>query len=167
MVKTRGMSTIIITLLLVVLSIILVVVVWGVVNNTIHQKISSASSCFGNFDKITLNDKYTCYNSSSSKVQFSINIGDINPNGVVVSISNTEGTKTFTIKSESETIQGLTNYNGSTPTSLPGKNSGATYLYSWPFANAPDSIEISPIISGTTCSSSDSISPIANCNLFY
>lgn len=158
------MSAIIVTLLLVMLSIVLIGIVWTVINSMIKSKVSSASSCFGNFDKVTLNSKYTCYNSSTSHVQFSLNVGDIALDGVVVAMSNAAQSKSFEIKNTSQTIANLTTYSGITSTALPGNNSGATYLYYWP-GNPPDSIEISPVISGTTCSSSDSISPISDCNL--
>jgi len=163
----RAMSAIIVTLLLVALSIGLIAIVWSVVNNLIGGKIHSSSACFGVFDKVTLNSKYTCYDSSTKKINISITIGDVNPEGVSVSISSPGPQESFTIKNETTEISGLVNYDGGSAVKLPGKNSGETYVYSWTGSGVPDSIEISPIISGSNCGASDSISPITSCYKLY
>lgn len=163
----RGISTIIVALLLVVLTIVLVAIVWTVINNLVSKNINKASSCFGNFDKVSLNAKYTCYNTSSNQVRFSLNIGDIDIDGVLISITSPGMSKSFTIKNSLQSIAGLTNYSGGAEVQLPDKNSGITYIYTWSGSDVPNSIEIAPIIKDNQCSSSDSISPIDNCNLLY
>lgn len=161
----RGISGIIATLLLIVLTVVLIAVVWTVVNNLVKDKIGQSSACFGNFDKITLNDLYSCYDSSSNKMQFSLNIGDIDVESVLVSISSESQSKSFSITDESLPVAGLTYYNGSSLVMLPGKNSALTYLYSWSGSDIPDSIEIIPVIDGQQCSVSDSITTIDDCAL--
>ncbi len=166
----KALSGIIVAFLLIMISVVLVAVVWVIINNLVGQKIKESSACFGNFDKVTLNDKYTCFNSSLVAIQFSLKLGDISPDGVIVSITSAEQSKTFTINKTSSTITDLTNYNGSTDVSLPQKNSGRTYIYKWSQQDSkdiPDSIEIAPILDGQTCSSSDSLSQIDDCNLIY
>jgi flagellin-like protein len=161
----KGISSIIATLLLIVLTIVLVVVVWSVVNNLVRGKISQTSACFGNFDEVSLNNLYSCYNSTSKSMQFSLNIGNINPEGVLVSISSESQSKSFTITSELQSIDNLTYYDKTTPVKLPGKNSGVTYLYGWDASVAPGSIQIAPLIDGQQCSVSDSITSIDDCTL--
>lgn len=164
MINKKGMSTIIVTLLLVMFSIVLIGVVFGFLRGTINKQMSTSGSCFGNYGQVTLNSKYSCYeNSSSSYVQFSINVGDVDIEGISVSISSVAGSHSFIINN-TKSVSGLTNYNGGTAT-LPDKNSGITYKYTWTDSNAPESIEISPIISGTICPSSSSIPSLSNCAL--
>ncbi|HTZ41858.1 MAG TPA: archaellin/type IV pilin N-terminal domain-containing protein [Candidatus Omnitrophota bacterium] len=160
-----GISTIIATLLLVVLTIILIAIVWVVVNNLVRGKISQSSACFGNFDKATLDSMYSCYDSNANEMHFSLNIGDISVDSVLVSISSPSRTKTVTITQTSQTIPGLSYLNGTTIVKLPDQNSGMTYIYDWNGSDVPDSIQISPTIQGQSCSVSDSITTIDNCLL--
>jgi flagellin-like protein len=162
----RGISSIIATLLLIVLTIVLVVIVWTVVNSLISSKINQSSACFGNFNTISLNGQYTCYNTTTSPfVQFSLNIGDISVDGVIISISSGGQSKSITITNTPKVIANLTYYNGTASVVLPGKNSGMTYYYNWS-GPAPGSIQIAPIIKGQQCAASDTLTTIDNCILF-
>jgi flagellin-like protein len=164
----RGISSIIATLLLIVLTIVLVVIVWSVVNGLVTQKISQSTACFGNFNSISLNGQYTCYNSSSSSnyLQFSLNIGDVAVDGVLISISSPSQSESITLTNTPQTISNLSYYNGGgTTVALPGKNSGITYIYTWVGSDAPRSIQIAPIVKGQQCASSDSITTISPCYL--
>ncbi|MCL5730238.1 MAG: type IV pilin [Candidatus Pacearchaeota archaeon] len=163
----RGISAIIGTLLLIVLTIALVAVVWTVVNNMVSQKITQSSACFGNFNSITLNNQYSCFNSSANKVQFSLNIGDVAVDGVLVSMTGPAGSESVTITNTPTIIPGLTYLGGSSgqDVQLPGKNAGKTYVYDWTGGGAANSVQIAPIVKGQQCSSSDSISSLDDCNL--
>jgi flagellin-like protein len=163
--NSRGISSIIATLLLIVLTIVLVAVVWGVVNSLVKGKISQSSACFGNFEEIKLSQLYSCYDSNLKQVHVSLNIGNIVVDGVLVSISGQSQTKSFTITNSPQLISNLANYDRTTQVSLPGKNSGATYIYNWSDAVAPNSIQVAPSISGQQCSQSDSISSLESCAL--
>jgi flagellin-like protein len=161
----KGISSIIATLLLIVLTIILVAVVWTVVNNFISPKISQSTSCYNAYNDVTLNNQYSCFNSSSNQVQFSLNIGSTSVSGVLVSISSAGQSKSFTITTTPQAISNLANYDGSQQISLPGLNSGATYIYSWSGSDVPNSVEVAPLIKGQQCSSSDSIQKLDDCEL--
>ncbi len=168
--KKRGMSAVIVTLILVALSIALIAVVWTVVSNIVNGQIGQAGACYGNYDKITLNHQYSCYGASSPQyVQFSLKRGDIDLNSVIVSISGEGGSKTVTITSNATAIANLKPYgsgnNFGDPVTLPSKNAGSTYVYNWTESYAPTSIEISPVISGSNCGISDSISALSDCRL--
>lgn len=122
----RGISSIIATLLLIVLTIVLVAIVWGVINGLVNQKINSSSACFGNFNSVTINGQYTCYNNTDTNpnndfLQISLNIGDVDVNGILVSISSPGQSKTFTITNSPQMIDGLTYYNGTNSVALPGR----------------------------------------------
>src|SRR3989338_6758243 len=145
----KGLSTIIVTVLLVGLSLAIVGIVWGVVNGMVKKQLGSTESCFNIYGKVSINGLYTCYNRTDSKTHFSINIGDINVDKVIVAILSTGNTKTFTITNDAQTIENLANY-GSTGFGidsiiLPGKNSGQTYIAQG-FPDVPGVIKISPVI---------------------
>lgn len=158
----RGVSGVITVVILIGLVMATTVIVWTVVNSLVSDRLGDAEACFGNFEKVTLNNRYTCYNSSSSKTMFSINIGDIDVDGVVVSISSEGTTKGYTITDTNSTISGLTDYFGGASIIIPGKNSGLTYIAT-EYPNKPDSINIRPVINGKQCEVSDSIIEIDSC----
>jgi FlaG/FlaF family flagellin (archaellin) len=163
----RGISPIIATLLLIVISIGVIAIVAVVVNNLVNQKIGEASSCFGNFDKLTLSSKHTCWNSSTQQINFMVNVGDINLSGIRISITSSEKSRAFTINGTSQQIQDLMNSTGGNIIGFPQSNSGTKYIYQWSGTDVPDSIEIAPFVGGNLCSSTNSISPITDCNLLY
>ncbi len=162
----KGLSEIIGTLIVIALVLLATTIVWGVVNNILKDKIKSSTSCFGNFGKMTLDKKYTCYDTSTNpgKVRLSLNRGDVNLDEVLISVTNGVETKSFKISKTSQTVAGLTYLNGTSTVSLPPKNGGITYIYSWT-SDAPKTIQIAPVIDGEQCEVSDSISQIDNCNL--
>jgi len=160
--KKKGLSGIVTAVVLIALVIAATAIVWVFVRNLVEEKLEGSGSCIDIFGKVSLNNRYTCYNSSSSEILFSISIGEIDVDEVLVSISGDGTTKSFKIGNEAKPIDGLTNYpDGSPNIKLPGKNGGLTYIAS--DSNQPDLIEIAPIIKGEQCGVSDSLSEIDNC----
>ncbi|MEK9185031.1 MAG: hypothetical protein AAB866_02610 [Patescibacteria group bacterium] len=159
----HGLSEIVVSLILVALTVVAVVIVGAVVNNLIGENIKKSESCFGNFGKITIDEKYTCFDDSNKKVQFAISIGDVDVDSVLVSIATRIETGSFTITNEDQTIAGLKYLDGSSPVKLPAKNGGKTYLYD--FDARPNAIQIAPIIDGTQCEVSDVVTDIDDCSL--
>ncbi len=162
----RGLSGVITVVILIALVFALVSIVWVVVNNLIQSELEDVESCFGVFGEVTINSRYTCYDSISNEFQFSINLKDIEVGNILISISGDGAVKSFTITNEDQQIANLANYKstgfGTDQIKLPGKNAGLTYVTD-AFSNAPDSIEIAPIINGKQCDVSDSLSEIDNC----
>jgi len=167
----KGVSGVVAMVLMITLVIVVVGVVWVVVNNLVSESIESTESCFGIFDKVKITTGYTCYNSSSEELQFSISVGDITVDELLVSVSS-EGTSTsFKLSSDAQESY-LKNYGVGTNYGeiliFPGKNSGRTYVFNMTNAGLsgiPDSIEIAPIIEKKQCGVSDSISEFDNCLL--
>ena len=161
----KGISAIIATVILIALTMAVVAIVWGVVTNLVSEQLEESGSCFNIFGKIELNSAYTCYNTSNNEFLFSVNIGDLDVDKIVVSVSGQGTTKSYTITNEEQAIAGLTRYpGGESNITLPEKNAGLTYI-SDEFAERPDSIRVSPIIGETQCEVSDSIQPIESCSL--
>lgn len=165
--KKRGLSTIVTTLILILLTIALISIVWGVVHNIVTNNVNRAESCFNTFDKITLNNEYTCYNVTSGDFLFSVNMKDIDVDAVIFSITSKGSSESYTLTNENQTIAGLLPYlpslPGSTTVRLPGENAGLTYVSSDFKSGKPDSIEIAPIINGQQCGVSDSSYEIGIC----
>lgn len=155
----KGMSTIVASLLMVLLVIILVGVVWKVTKSIIDK--NTDTSCFSNYGKITLNNDYTCYDPEEEQFQFSVSVGDVNIEGVVVTlisetsesynIPNTEGN--IKIKMYESGAWGIVE--------LPSKNGGETYIIKQ--VSDIDAVRIAPVINGKQCEVSDSINEIDNC----
>jgi len=167
MLNSKGLSGVITMVLLVGLVVVAVAIVGVVLRNLITEEIKGTESCFGNYNEVSIEPLYTCYNLSSEKLLISIKIGGINVDGVLVAISGTGTTKSFKIQNTSSTITGLTNYpSGSTSVKLPGQNGGLTYIYNLTeggFSSKPDRIEIAPVINNKQCDVSDFLSSIDNC----
>ncbi|MBU4069763.1 MAG: hypothetical protein KJ646_02165 [Nanoarchaeota archaeon] len=170
--NTKAISAVIATVILIALTVAVISIVWVVVNNLVTTELEGAQSCYGVFDKVTINNRYTCYDSSdpsSDKFQFSISIGDIPVDEVLVSISGEGQSKSFKITNNATTIENVENYPaGTLQIKLPGINSGLTYIYDLTaggFSTSPDKIEIAPIVNKKQCGVSDSLSDIENCLL--
>ena len=162
----KGLSAIITTLLLVMLTLVAVGIFWGVIMPMIKEKTESSKACFGNYGKVTINSLYTCYDSTLNQVHFSLNIGDIDVDEVLVSVSSAGATKAYTLTNTEQQITGLANYSstgfGTDLIVLPGKNAGKTYI-SNEFAEKPDLIQIAPVINEQQCEVSDTLSGIEFC----
>lgn len=159
----KGVSEVIVTVIMIALVLAAGVIVWGVVNNLVRNQLGGAESCFGIFEKITLDNLYTCYDGDSDEIHFSINIGDIEVEKVIVGISGEGVKKSYTIPGNYSDVK---EYGGTygEDLELPGQNGGLTYIASG-FTSAPDRIQIAPVIDGKQCEISDSLSEIDDCLL--
>lgn len=170
----KGLSGIIVTMILIAITMAVVVIVWTIVNNLVEEQTEKAASCFGIFEKVTIDDKYTCYNYNTNEIQFSINIVDVEVDEILISISASSGSKNFRIKSDEEIINNLRYYSGSynSPVKLPDKDGGTTYIFNWTNAlypgsekNSVNQIKIAPMINQKQCEPSDSATDIVNCEI--
>ena len=170
-----GLSTIVASVIMIALVVSATAIVWTFVNKIIKEETESASSCFQFLagGKIVINSEYTCYNRDLSIFQFSIGIGEIDIDEVLVSISGIEKTKSFKLNNGGLTESYLRNY-VSTPSPdfgaavyLPKKNAGSTYVVDLENIGItkPTSIKIAPIINGKQCEVADSLNEIDDCIL--
>lgn len=162
----KALAPVVATVILIALVVVLVVAVWTVVNNLVKSGLEESEACFGIFEKVSLNSEYTCY-TGSNDFRFSISIGDIDVDEVLVGISAEGSSATFKISKTSSEIDNLVMYpGGSSDISLPAKNAGLTYVFDMAgagFSEAPDSISIAPVVGSTQCSVSDSMNQIERC----
>lgn len=165
----KGLSTVVITVILIALSMAAVVLVWGFVNNLIKKQIGSSESCFGNYDKVQLNKQYTCYEDLGEgeyAIRFSLTIGDITVDKVIVSVSSASAVQSYELTNEETTITNLEDYpdDGTATVKLPNKNAGRTYRAEG-FDAVMDLVRIAPVIGENQCEVSDSLSQIESCEL--
>jgi flagellin-like protein len=167
-INNKGLSTVIATLMLILLTLVLVGILWAVISNLVSNKLEDTQSCFDNFEKVKVNEQYTCFNGSTNEFQFSISIGDVKVDEVLVGISGDGQKKSLKISNTPTVISGLRPYKGLyTDTSvLPQNNSGLTYVYnlaSGGFSTKPTKVELAPVISGNQCDVSGSTQEIVYC----
>lgn len=166
----KGISPVIAMVIMIALVLAVVAVVWVVVNNLVREEIEGSGSCFGIFGEVTIENSYTCYNSSSQELQFSISIGDIQVEEILVYVAGAGSTKSFSLSSDAQESY-LKDYpSGSYGGTLtfPGENSGRTYVLNMSNAGisgSPDSLEIAPIINSNQCGVSDTLSEFDDCAL--
>ena len=165
----KGLSDVVTTVLMIALGVAMIAIVWVIVNGLVKSSLSSAGSCVDTFDKVKINSRYTCYNSSSKEFQFSIDIRDISVDEVVVGISAGGSSVSFRLNNGNSQINNLSTYpNHGINVSLPGKNAGLTYLFNMSgagFSGKPDSIRLAPVMGTNQCEATSSLEEIDDCNL--
>jgi FlaG/FlaF family flagellin (archaellin) len=175
----KALSTVVATVLMILLVMVAASIVWAFVNNIVKSKTEGVQSCFDatSSGKVTIEDSYTCYqpinNKTSNEVQFSINIGDVSIDSLIVSILVGGNSKSFTLTNNATDIPYLRPYTGDygDTVKLPGKNEGKTYVadFSAEFGQGAvkvDSIRIAPVVEGKQCDQSDETNQIDFCSLY-
>ncbi|HEA46497.1 MAG TPA: hypothetical protein ENH99_01825 [Candidatus Pacearchaeota archaeon] len=169
MINKKALSGVVTVVILMALAVALVGIVWVVVDNLVQDELEGAGSCFDIFDKVSINPRFTCYNSSSNNLQFSISIGNVEVEELLVSVSGEGTSKSFRLSNVSDLITDVTSYpSGGSSVQLPGKDSGLTYILDMTaagFTESPKGIEISPKINGNQCGISGSLNQFDNCAL--
>lgn len=161
----KGLSAVVAALMLVLLTLVLVGIVWAAVKGLVDNELPEAD-CLDAFGKVTLESAYTCYNSSTNEMQFSINVEDISIDKVLVSFAGNGMSKSIDITNQDATVAYTRYYNGGASVKLPGQNSGLTYIYNSTeagFTGKLDSITIIPYIGDDSCEVSDTIDEIYTC----
>lgn len=164
----KGVSAIIATVILIALVIGLVAIVWAIVTNLVKDKLGQTKDCFGNFDKITINERYTCYDLTNNLLYVSIAIADTTIDEVVVSVSGEGELKSFRINNidKYDYAKNYVDLDFGGELILPEENSGKTYILDTSdigLAMTPDVIKIAPVIGKNQCDVSDSVFSIEDC----
>ena len=167
-ISKKALSNVIATMTLILLTIVAVGVIWVTINDRIQENIDSGEACGVDvIDQATINSRYTCYNQTSQQFQFSINIGNIDPDYLLISIDGNGISKSFEMSNNELVIPYVTNYpSGTNNVKLPGKNSGKTYYFDVAgseLSGKPDSIKIAPTINNVQCQKTDSLNQIDYC----
>ncbi len=163
----KALSTVVATVLLILLTVVAVTVVWVFINNFIKNQ--TDASCYQvetNPGLVALNEYYTCFNSTSDEVQFSINIGEAEIESLLVSFLSDGATKTIILTNEDTEIPNVRYYK-SLPgeVKLPAKNAGLTYHFGGFTGDKIDWIKIAPTVDEKACEPTDTINEVVNCNI--
>ena len=159
----KALSGIIVTLLLIALTLVIAGVVFKITKEIIGKNIEKSKACgIDNFDKISINSNYVCYDQSTDKVVFSINLEDIEIDKLLISISDETDSDIFEIDYTPRNL-GLVDYpNRNVLVTLPNKKSGKTYIATG-IIKEPTQIQIVPVINGEQCPIFDTINSIPDC----
>ena len=84
----RGISGVVTVVIMIALVMVATSIVWAVISKLMTSQIETTQSCFGNFGKVSINSRYTCYDDTQKKFRFSVNVGDVDLDGVVVIIED-------------------------------------------------------------------------------
>lgn len=163
-----GLSTVVSTLMIVLLTIVIVGVVWATVKSILEDSIEGSENCVDIFEKVYFNEEYTCYNATSGELKFAVGVKDVALDEALISFTFEGNTKSVTIYDENKIIDNIKESGGNylSPSSVPEKEEGKTYIYNYSGAGlsgTPDYIEIAPTISEKRCEVSDSVTQIYSC----
>ncbi|MEK6917844.1 MAG: hypothetical protein AABW51_02750 [Nanoarchaeota archaeon] len=163
-----GLSTIVATLLIVLLTVVLTGVVWSIVTKMTKDSLDQSRSCFNIFDKVKLDETYTCYNASTHELVISLEVKDVDVGEATFGVSSSGQTKSFKILNIPSTVPFVKNYTGANTVVLPTQNSGVAYIYNYTgagFASTsfPDRVQVAPKINGKQCDTSSTIQNIGSC----
>jgi flagellin-like protein len=162
----KALSGVVTTVIMIALIMAAGVLIWSFVKNMIEDETSQAESCFGIFNKVSINNDYTCHNSLEDEMWVSINMGDIDVEELLISIAGANS-KIFRISNSNQDLNDFLNYpNKNIGVTLPQKNGGKTYVVTG-IATKPDGIYIAPKIKGKQCEASDSLEEIDDCQALF
>jgi hypothetical protein len=167
----KGVSNVVGVMIILMVLVAVAGIVFAVTYNIVTKSTEESGACFDVLDKVSIDPMYTCYippSYGNEKLNLFISVGNIEIEGILVSLSGNKITETFEILKTGTTIDYLENNAEVYP---PEKNSGLVYQimlfsFSGPSTNTrvPDKIEIAPIINGQQCGVSDRILEIPECD---
>jgi flagellin-like protein len=163
----KGLSPVIASVLMIALVMAATAIIWASINTLLESQIDDAP-CVGNFDKVKIEKRYTCYDSTGEYLRLAIAIGDVDVDKLLVSVATSSESHSFEIEKEGTVIPYVANFNsggyGNDTIILPGKNGGRTYRFK-PSSSLTDLdiIRIAPTIGDKQCETSDTLDTIENC----
>ncbi|NCN51478.1 hypothetical protein GW931_00500 [archaeon] len=160
--EKKGLSQIVGTVVLIMITVALVAGIWGVTNTFVTKRLGDAEACYGIFDKVTLNNEYTCFNVTSNTTLVSINLQDIDLDAIYISVNYETENDVYILTNESQVISGILPYNsGLTEVLMPPKEAGRTYVIER--EDRPTKIELAPKSKGKVCDVSDFLDNVPTC----
>ncbi len=149
MMNKKAMSAIIAVMILIVIVLAGTGIIWNIVNKVVDEGLDEAKSCYDLLGKVAVNSKYTCYDINKNEMYVSIEVGDINIDGLLMVIEYETSSVSFELTNEPTDV-GLKDYDGGSRVKVPGKNAGVTYIAT-NIIETPLSIKIAPKINGNLC----------------
>ena len=161
--RKKALSPIVSVILIIGLTIAAGAIVFVVVKNLSENQLSGAKACLNLFEKIQINNDYTCYNLSGKEIRFSLSRKEIVLDYLLVSVFSEQESINFKLYDQELAVEAVSNYPSRTGNvSLPGNESGKTYILNWSLGT-PEGIKISPSINNKNCEVIDEVFGIPNC----
>jgi len=159
----KALSGIVAAVVMVALVMALGGIVWGVVTNLVTDQLEDAGTCLDVLGKVSINDKYTCYDTLSGEIVISIGVQEINLSKIIIAVSGDKVSNSYEL-TKTGADEELKNYTDGTSENvkMPESNSGITYRLAF---ERPNSIRVIPVIGGKQCDVSDSALTITSCDL--
>ena len=146
----KSMSAVIAMMMLIFIVVAATVIIWKVLNKTVDDALEESKSCYDLIGKITVNSEYTCYDGTSEEMHVSVEVGDINIDGLFIVIANEDSAVSFELTNELATVPNLLSYTRSDQVKAPNKNAGSTYIAT-NIVEFPISIELAPMVGDNLC----------------
>lgn len=169
----KGLSDVVVTLLTIVLVLSIMAIIWSVTSGLIQNQMNTAEKCGNIVNKININSQDTCYdkviplNPTDDTLQLSIEVKNIDLDGILITINEQGKGKSFKItKVPEETF--ITQYGTGGSGVVPLKNEMMTYIVDLQDlglsgTTKPSSVKIAPIVGGEQCDTVDSLLEIDYC----
>jgi len=145
----KAMSAIVSVMILILIVLAGTGIIWNILNKTVDEELKESKSCYDLMGKVVVNSKYTCYDTSEDEMYFSIGVGDVDIDGLLIVIEYETSSVSFELTNELTDV-GLKNYGGGSLVKVPGRNAGVTYI-AMNIIETPLSIKIAPKINGNLC----------------
>ena len=167
----RGVSGVVVTIILIGITLSAITIVWSIVSNSLNRNLGKSQSCSDLFQKISLNRDYTCFDNLSRELHFSINIGDIMVDKIIIYVTSGANSGKFELTNTPHSITNVKPFGGNygENVTLPGKNTGTTYVLNMPRAGLnefPEEIQLVPVIDSNECPTIDAMRSIEDCRVF-
>ncbi len=146
----KGVSAVITIMILILFCLLIAGVIWRISIKIIEEDLGEAKSCYDLLGKVVINSKYTCYDSLDKKMYVSVEVRDIEIEGLFVVVSYEYSSDIFELTTDIRVIENFTNYNGTNETRVPSKNSGKTYIAT-NVTEMPLSVEVAPVLNENLC----------------
>ena len=169
MMKKKGISGIVSVVIIIALVMAAGLLVWNFVQDTLSERMEETQSCYNARGKVEINEDYTCYNVTEEELKISISVGDINLDGLLISVLGDTGSETYKLTSEARNMTNIKNYpSGKGTVIVPGRESGRVFVLKGLEEMDLNSmtIEISPIMGENQCDPLDSIKKVYPCSVF-
>ena len=163
MMTKKALSAIVSVMMLILIVVAGTVIIWKVLSKTVDEGLGEAKSCYDLIGKVTVNSEYTCYNSINDEMNFSVEVGDVDIDGLLIVLTFEDSSVSFELTNEPTTVENLRNYDGTNDVKAPGKNAGSTYI-AINILEMPFSIKIAPKINDNLCEG-DSFTNMGFCSI--
>ncbi len=157
----KALSSVIAIFLITLLTITAATIIWNVVNKSVDEGLAEAKSCYDLIGKVSIDSKYTCYDSTNDEMRVFITVGDIELEELIIVVSGDTFGNTYVLTDEVSLIENI-EYSSGDLVKLPEKNSGETYVIAG-VDEEPLSIEIAPKLEGKLCEG-DKFTAIGECS---